>query len=61
MTLLEKRASLLRYDSIHGDFQVQLPLTQKTTLIINGTTSYYHGKHQRILTTAYEIDSINHR
>jgi glyceraldehyde 3-phosphate dehydrogenase len=31
-TTLEKRASLLRYDSIHGDFQVQLLLIQTIML-----------------------------
>jgi glyceraldehyde 3-phosphate dehydrogenase len=37
--LLEKRASLLRYDSVHGDFQgsVQTDL-ENNALIINGTT-----------------------
>ncbi len=37
--ILEKRASLLRYDSIHGDFQGSVVADQKNnTLIINGTT-----------------------
>jgi glyceraldehyde 3-phosphate dehydrogenase len=36
---LEKRASLLRYDSIHGDFQGSVVADIKNnTLIINGTT-----------------------
>lgn len=36
---LEKRASLLRYDSIHGDFQGSVVANPKNnTLIINGTT-----------------------
>jgi glyceraldehyde-3-phosphate dehydrogenase/erythrose-4-phosphate dehydrogenase len=34
----EKRASLLRYDSIHGDFEGQLLPMQNNALIINGTT-----------------------
>jgi glyceraldehyde 3-phosphate dehydrogenase len=37
--ILEKRASLLRYDSIHGDFQGSVIADQKNNaLIINGTT-----------------------
>jgi len=36
---LEKRASLLRYDSIHGDFQGSVVADSKNnTLLINGTT-----------------------
>ena len=36
---LEKRASLLRYDSIHGDFQGSVIAdTKNNALIINGTT-----------------------
>lgn len=40
--ILEKRASLLRYDSIHGDFlgTVQVDFSKKA-LIINGTTVYF--------------------
>jgi glyceraldehyde 3-phosphate dehydrogenase len=38
-TLLEKRASLLRYDSIHGDFQGSVIADpENNALIINGTT-----------------------
>lgn len=38
-TLLEKRASLLRYDSIHGDFQGSVTADpENNALIINGTT-----------------------
>lgn len=38
-TLLEKRASLLRYDSIHGDFQGSVVADpENNALIINGTT-----------------------
>lgn len=37
--LLEKRASLLRYDSIHGDFQGSVVAdAENNALIINGTT-----------------------
>jgi glyceraldehyde 3-phosphate dehydrogenase len=37
--LLEKRASLLRYDSIHGDFQGSVTAdAENNALIINGTT-----------------------
>jgi len=40
-TLLEKRASLLRYDSIHGDFQGSVQADYKNNaLLINGTTVY---------------------
>lgn len=38
-TLLEKRASLLRYDSIHGDFEGSVSADpENNALIINGTT-----------------------
>lgn len=37
--LLEKRASLLRYDSVHGDFQGSVEAdAENNALIINGTT-----------------------
>lgn len=59
-TSLEKRASLLRYDSIHGDFQGSVIADiQNNALIINGTTV-------RIITantpedidyTTYDIDN----
>ncbi len=40
-TSLEKRASLLRYDSIHGDFQGSVVAdAESNSLIINGTTVY---------------------
>lgn len=39
--LLEKRASLLRYDSIHGDFQGSVIADhENNALLINGTTVY---------------------
>ncbi len=38
-TLLEKRASLLKYDSVHGDFEGSVQAdTKNNNLIINGTT-----------------------
>ena len=38
-TVLEKRASLLKYDSVHGDFPGTVVVDDKNkTLIINGTT-----------------------
>ena len=38
-TILEKRASLLKYDSVHGDFPGTVIVDAKnSTLIINGTT-----------------------
>lgn len=40
--VLEKRASLLKYDSVHGDFYgtIQVDIS-KNALIINGTTVYF--------------------
>jgi glyceraldehyde 3-phosphate dehydrogenase len=39
--LLEKRASLLRYDSVHGDFEGSVHADpENNALIINGTTVY---------------------
>lgn len=38
-TLLEKRASLLRYDSVHGDFEGSVEAdVENNALLINGTT-----------------------
>jgi len=38
-TVLEKRASLLKYDSVHGDFSGTVRIDEeKSALIINGTT-----------------------
>jgi glyceraldehyde 3-phosphate dehydrogenase len=38
-TVLEKRASLLKYDSVHGDFSGTVIVDVKNSaLIINGTT-----------------------
>lgn len=38
-TLLEKRASLLKYDSVHGDFQGTVHIDEENkALLINGTT-----------------------
>jgi glyceraldehyde 3-phosphate dehydrogenase len=38
-TVLEKRASLLRYDSVHGDFQGSVSIdAENNALVINGTT-----------------------
>ncbi len=40
-TVLEKRASLLQYDSVHGDFNGTVSIDEETNaLIINGTTVY---------------------
>ncbi|MFH7013267.1 glyceraldehyde-3-phosphate dehydrogenase [Flavobacterium sp. FlaQc-52] len=51
-TSLEKRASLLRYDSIHGDFQGSVTTDPKNNaLIINGTTV-----HMITANTPEEID-----
>ncbi|MEO8516148.1 MAG: glyceraldehyde-3-phosphate dehydrogenase, partial [Flavobacterium sp.] len=57
-TTLEKRASLLRYDSIHGDFQGSVVAdVENNALIINGTTVHIITANQPedIDYTAYEI------
>lgn len=56
---LEKRASLLRYDSIHGDFQGSVTADVKNNaLIINGTTVHVitANSPEEIDYTAYGID-----
>jgi glyceraldehyde 3-phosphate dehydrogenase len=58
-TTLEKRASLLRYDSIHGDFQGSVVAdVENNALIINGTTVHIITANQPedIDYTAYEIN-----
>ena len=55
---LEKRASLLRYDSIHGDFHGSVVADhENNTLIINGTTVHVISANQPedIDYTKYEI------
>jgi glyceraldehyde 3-phosphate dehydrogenase len=57
---LEKRASLLRYDSIHGDFQGSVTADAKNNaLIINGTTVHIITANapEDIDYTAYDIDN----
>jgi glyceraldehyde 3-phosphate dehydrogenase len=57
---LEKRASLLRYDSIHGDFQGSVIAdSENNALIINGTTVHIITANapEDIDYTAYEIDN----
>jgi len=58
-TVLEKRASLLSIDSVHGDFlgTVQVDIENKA-LIINGTTVYMisAGKPEDIDYTLYGIN-----
>jgi glyceraldehyde 3-phosphate dehydrogenase len=57
---LEKRASLLRYDSIHGDFQGSVTADpENNALIINGTTVHIitANSPEEIDYTAYEIDN----
>lgn len=58
-TVLEKRASLLSIDSVHGDFKgtVQVDV-ENSALIINGTTVYMISANQPedIDYTAYEIN-----
>ena len=59
-TSLEKRASLLRYDSIHGDFQGSVIAdTQNNALIINGTTVHIITANapEDIDYTKYDIDN----
>lgn len=56
---LEKRASLLRYDSIHGDFQGSVIAdTKNNALIINGTTVHIitANSPEEIDYTAYGIN-----
>ena len=56
---LEKRASLLRYDSIHGDFQGSVIADAKNNaLIINGTTVHIISANspEEIDYTEYEIN-----
>jgi glyceraldehyde 3-phosphate dehydrogenase len=58
-TLLEKRASLLRYDSIHGDFQGSVQADhENNALLINGTTVYMISANspEEIDYTKYGID-----
>ena len=58
-TILEKRASLLRYDSVHGDFQGSVIAdVEKNALIINGTTVHIisAGSPEEIDYTAYGIE-----
>ncbi|MNK07714.1 Glyceraldehyde-3-phosphate dehydrogenase [compost metagenome] len=59
-TLLEKRASLLRYDSIHGDFQGSVIADpENNALIINGTTVHIISANapEDIDYTSYGIDN----
>ncbi|AWG22738.1 type I glyceraldehyde-3-phosphate dehydrogenase [Flavobacterium faecale] len=56
---LEKRASLLRYDSIHGDFQGSVVAdVENNALIINGTTVHMITANapEEIDYTAFDID-----
>ena len=58
-TLLEKRASLLRYDSVHGDFQGSVEADiENNALIINGTTVHIITSNgpEEIDYTQYGID-----
>ena len=57
---LEKRASLLRYDSIHGDFQGSVTAdVDNNALIINGTTVHIitANSPEEIDYTTYDIDN----
>ncbi|MHA3786600.1 glyceraldehyde-3-phosphate dehydrogenase [Flavobacterium hauense] len=58
-TLLEKRASLLRYDSIHGDFEGSVSADpENNALIINGTTVHIitAGSPEEVDYTKYGIN-----
>jgi glyceraldehyde 3-phosphate dehydrogenase len=58
-TLLEKRASLLRYDSVHGDFEGSVEAdVENNALIINGTTVHIISAKgpEEIDYTKYGID-----
>ncbi len=57
---LEKRASLLRYDSIHGDFEGSVQADfENNSLIINGTTVHIisAGSPEEIDYTTYGIEN----
>ena len=57
--ILEKRASLLRYDSVHGDFQGSVIADHaNNALTINGTTVYMisAGSPEEIDYTKYDIE-----
>jgi glyceraldehyde 3-phosphate dehydrogenase len=57
-TVLEKRASLLKYDSVHGDFSGTVCIDEeKSALIINGTTVHMISANgpEEIDYTAYSI------
>ncbi|MEZ4786852.1 MAG: glyceraldehyde-3-phosphate dehydrogenase [Flavobacterium haoranii] len=57
--LLEKRASLLRYDSVHGDFEGSVQAdAENNALIINGTTVHIisAGSPEEIDYTKYGIE-----
>jgi glyceraldehyde 3-phosphate dehydrogenase len=59
-TTLEKRASLLRYDSIHGDFMGSVVAdAENNALIINGTTVHIitANSPEEIDYTKYDIDN----
>ena len=59
-TTLEKRSSLLRYDSIHGDFEGSVTADpENNALIINGTTVHIitANSPEEIDYTLYGIDS----
>ena len=59
-TLLEKRASLLRYDSVHGDFEGSVQAdSENNALIINGTTVHIitAAKPEDIDYTEYGIEN----
>jgi len=59
-TSLEKRASLLRYDSIHGDFMGSVVAdAENNALIINGTTVHIitANSPEEIDYTKYDIDN----
>ncbi|MDA8625978.1 glyceraldehyde-3-phosphate dehydrogenase, partial [Flavobacteriaceae bacterium] len=58
-SVLEKRASLLRIDSVHGNFLGTVEInTEKNALIINGTTVYMisASKPEDIDYTKYQIN-----
>ncbi|MEP2935050.1 MAG: glyceraldehyde-3-phosphate dehydrogenase [Gilvibacter sp.] len=58
-TVLEKRASLLQYDSVHGDFPGTVQVdAENNALIINGTTVYFISANgpEEIDYTSYGIN-----
>jgi glyceraldehyde 3-phosphate dehydrogenase len=57
MTLLSWKSFLLRYDSIHGDFQGSVVADPDNNTIINGTVHISLQQFKDIDYTLYDIDN----